>query len=175
MTRYFYMFMELLMFKIHNWWHKDIYNYYIVFHEMCFDKDVSKHQEEMDNFRINSLNITPQQMKKYKNVQLTMMYHHSVERIVEKAKKVLENNPSEINKEFWQKDIDEPQEYWEYTGVNYFHNTLTDRIRRYFQWTCMPVPTQLRKKNRQDRNFISKHWIDVCDLIERSQAFFSRY
>jgi hypothetical protein len=142
---------------------------------MCFDKDVSKHQEEMDKFRINSLKMTPQQMKKYKNVQLTMMYHHSVERIVEKAKKVLEKDPSEINKELWQKDVDDPQEYWEYTGVNYFHNTLTDRIRRYFQWTCSPVPEQLRKKNRQDRNFISRHWIDVCDFIERSQYFFSRY
>ena len=132
-------------------------------------KTYPKH-EEMDNFRINSLNITPQQMKKYKNVQLTMMYHHSVERIVEKAKKVLENNPSEINKEFWQKDIDEPQEYWEYTGVNYFHNTLTDRI-RIFSMDLYACSYTITKKNRQDRNFISKHWIDVCDLIERSQAF----
>jgi len=142
---------------------------------MCFDKDVSKHQEEMDNFHVNTLKKTPQEMKRYKNVQLTMMYHHSVERIVEKAKRVLENDPSEINKQLWEKDLKDPQEYWEYVGVNYFHNTLTDRIRRYFQWTCMPVHSQLRKKNRQDKNFISRHWIDVCDLIERSQAFFSRY
>ena len=175
MTKYFYRFMELLMFKIHNWWHKDIYNYYVVFHEMCFDKDVFKHQEEMDNFHVNTLKKTPQEMKRYKNVQLTMMYHHSVERIVEKAKRVLENDPSEINKQLWEKDLKDPQEYWEYVGVNYFNNTLTDRIRRYFQWTCMPVPSQLRKKNRQDKNFISRHWINVCDLIERSQAFFSRY
>ena len=174
MIKYFYIFMETVMFKIHNWWHRDIFGNYTVFNEMCFDKDVSKHQEERDKFR-SLLNLTTEHLRRYNNVQLVKVYHHTIEKDIERSKKVLENEPSPSIREWFEKNLENPTEHWEYEGVNYFHNTLTDRIRRYFQWTCMPVPSHLRKKNWQDKNFISRHWIDVCDFIERSQAFFSRY
>lgn len=176
MTRYFYMFMERLMYFIWSWWHKDVFSYYTVYRDMAFDKDVSKHQEEMDNFRINSMNKTSHEMKAIKNVQLVLVYHHTIEKDIEQSKRVLETETNESIREWFEDCLKNPKEYWEYTGVNYFYNTLTDRIRRYFQFTCGSyIPLQIRKKRRSDRNFISRHWIDVCDFIERSQTFFSRY
>ena len=176
MTRYFYMFMERLMYFIWSWWHKDVFRYYTVYRDMAFNKDVSKHQEEMDNFRTNSMNKTPHEMKAIKNVQLVLVYHHTIEKDIEQSKRVLETETNESIREWFEDCLKNPKEHWEYTGVNYFYNTLTDRIRRYFQFTCGSyIPLQIRKKKRSDRNFISRHWIDVCDFIERSQTFFSRY
>lgn len=168
--------MERLMYFIWNWWHKDVFRYYTVYRDMAFDKDVSKHQEEMDNFRINSMNKTSHEMKAIKNVQLVLVYHHTIEKDIEQSKRVLETETNESIREWFEDCLKNPKEHWEYTGVNYFYNTLTDRIRRYFQFTCGSyIPLQIRKKRRSDRNFISRHWIDVCDFIERSQTFFSRY
>ena len=167
--------MEQLMYLIWTWWHKDVFRYYTVYHDMAFEKDVSKHKEELDNFRVNVLNKTPEEMKRINNVQLVMVYHHTIEKDIERSKKVLEKDDDDILREFFEESLENPREHWEYTGVNYMYNTITDRIRRYFQLTCgSHIPLQLRKKNRDDRNFLSRHWIDVCDFIERSQTFFGR-
>ena len=159
---YFYIFMEWICGAIRNWLHKDIFNYHIVYNDMCFETDITKHDEEREHFRTVVLKRKKQQ------VDQEFVYHHTVEKDKQRSEELLKHETDEELRKWWQKNYDNPKEHWEYTGVKYFRRGITDKIRRYFILSCCP-PVKYKYKKR---NYLSRNWIHMCDFFERLERYF---
>lgn len=180
MKKVFYKSLYNIVRSFLGWWHREVFDYHKMYRDIAFSSNISKHEEDIYNFNANVRRLDKQELNLRKNVQIKTMYHHTKEKDYERAKKIIDassekllkgeiqKDDHELTLKLYAKNLSNPQEHWEYVGINYRYNTITDRIRRFFRLTCVPVPHFIKKGKD---NWLAYHWIDGCEMIENVMRY----
>lgn len=157
------MLLNYIFMKLRLWTHKDIFDYEIVWSAITWTNDLKDAQETY---------LGRNDDKKMPKADKIKVRHDTREKLIADRKKCLAIAKEKKNKEeikFWTAMLEKKiYDLWWWKGIRYKRRSIIDRIRRYFFLSCYCV----LEVEREDRNYLSRHWFEICDFFERLETYF---